>query len=149
MADSIKIPDQYDDMFKDLCTERKNRKVFETRKDLLLFAAAVGVTHSKKIELMKSSNIEPVKISVFRGEFDIDLINLITLYETKNPLLLDSSHQDDRHKLFEEYANGGLELIFNLVYNKPGDWEDHFIDMILSLNKESTNPLDDITNAWN
>ena len=148
MADSIKIPAQYDDMFKDLCTERKNRKVFDTYKDLLLFAAALGIHHDKKINLSKSSNVEPVKISVFRGEFDLDFINLITLHYSSNPLLLDSTHQDDRYRLFEEYANGGLEMIFNLVYNKTGDWEDHCIDLIVSINKQTSNPLDDITKAW-
>jgi dnd system-associated protein 4 len=147
MADSIKIPAQYDDMFKDLCTDRKNRKVFETYKDLLLFAAAVGKNKGSRIPYSKS-NLDPVRLSYFRGEYDIDTLNCIALSETSDPKILSQSSDDDKIKILEEYMNSGLELIQNNVYENPGSWEDHIIDMILAVQKKDINPLDDITNAW-
>lgn len=147
MADSIKIPAQYDDMFKDLCTDKKNRKVFETYKDLLLFAAVVGRNKGSRIPYSKS-NIDPVRLSYFRGDYDLDTLNCIALSETSDPQIMSQSQEENRVKIIEEYMNGGLAIIKNHIYDKPGNWEEHIIDLIITEQNEKTNPLDDITKAW-
>ncbi|MBN1969162.1 MAG: DNA phosphorothioation-associated protein 4 [Candidatus Delongbacteria bacterium] len=147
MADSIRIPAQYDKMFKDLCMSKINQQVFETYKDMLLFAAALGNHHDSRITFTKSA-LDPVRLSYFRGDYDLELLNCIALVDTKEPRILNPNEEDEKIKILEEYINGGLDIIFNQIYNKAGSWEDHLIDLIVSQDGEASDPLDDITKAW-
>jgi len=147
MADSIKIPAQYNDMFKDMCTDKKNQQVFETYKDLLLFSASLGKSRDSSIKF-NNSTLDPVRLSYFRGDYDLDLLNCIAILEEDDPSILGKDSEDKRIEVIEEYINGGLKIIHNDIYSKPGNWEDHLINLIISEQEEQTNPLDDITSAW-
>lgn len=148
MADRVRIPAEHTEMFKDLCTNRKNQQVFDTYKDLLMFSASLGYKENKRIAFDKS-DLDPVRLSIFSGIYDQTMFNFIAIATNNEPKILSSENEDERIKMFEEYANGGLSIIKDLVYNKPGNWEGHLLNMIVSQNDEQRkDPLDDITSAW-
>lgn len=147
MADSIRIPEQYNDMFKDMCTDRKNQKVFDSYKDLLLFAATLGKSKNVKVKIDKST-LDPVRLTIFRGDYDLDIINCIALAETGEPKIMSELESDTKLRIIEDYCNGGLKIIYEKVYTQPGNWETAILDLMISEEKEESDPLDDITKAW-
>ena len=85
---------------------------FKQKSDVLAFAAALGLKKDRKTPL-GNSFAEPIRLGVFEGQgYDI-LINLIALHEKEDPKLLSNSPADVEHRvsIFEEYANGGLEIL--------------------------------------
>ncbi|MER3491380.1 MAG: DNA phosphorothioation-associated protein 4 [Mastigocladus sp. ERB_26_2] len=89
---------------------------FQTFADVVVFAAALGAKHKKRVPLGEISKREPSPIPqeqfIVRG-YDT-VINLIAIVETQDIKVLsfhDEKNNEKRNLLFEEYANGGLEIL--------------------------------------
>lgn len=91
---------------------------FETMADALSFAALFGYMRSKRIPLGTPSK----KIDAIRPEYlPAHIAEIVALMETKSlePLSEDEDLDDrDPSRIFEEYANGGLELLNSLLRTK-------------------------------
>lgn len=85
---------------------------FPTYRDILLFAAAVGFRQQRRVPFAASSG-DPIRSDVLMAPgFSDTLINMIAAnVVTDDPEIMDDSRIDERFKIFEEYANGGLEYI--------------------------------------
>ncbi|MFM6080920.1 MAG: DNA phosphorothioation-associated protein 4, partial [Dolichospermum sp.] len=90
----------------------------QTFADVIVFAAALGVKYKKRVPLGEISKREPapIRLEVFAvSGYDI-LIKLIALTETQDIIILSphgEEHEKQRNGIFEEYANGGLEILQN------------------------------------
>ena len=89
---------------------------FQTYGDVIVFAAGLGAKHNKRVPLREISKREPSPIPqeqfIVRG-YDI-IINLLAINETKDIKvlsLLEEKSYEKRNYIFEEYANGGLEIL--------------------------------------
>ncbi|MFH7027215.1 MAG: DNA phosphorothioation-associated protein 4 [Heteroscytonema crispum UTEX LB 1556] len=89
---------------------------FQTFADVVVFAAALGAKQKKRVPLGEISKREPSPIPqeqfIVRG-YDT-VINLIAITETKDIKILsfqEDNNNEKRNYLFEEYANGGLEIL--------------------------------------
>ncbi|KAB8334995.1 DNA phosphorothioation-associated protein 4 [Scytonema tolypothrichoides VB-61278] len=89
---------------------------FQTYADVIVFAAALGAKHNKRVPLGEISKREPSPIPqeqfIVRG-YDT-VINLIAITETKDIKILSFNEDksvEKRNHIFEEYANGGLEFL--------------------------------------
>jgi dnd system-associated protein 4 len=89
---------------------------FATYADLVMFAAALGARKRRRSPLNSISTTEPAPIAleifISRG-YDV-AIKLLAIAETGDPKILsvyDPKAEEDRLKIFEEYANGGLEIL--------------------------------------
>lgn len=80
--------------------------------DVLVFAAAVGIRRGRRKPLMEPL-AEPIRQSVFDGQGYDTMMNLIALHADPRPSVLADSDEavNARAKAFEEYANGGLEVL--------------------------------------
>lgn len=96
----------------------EQRTPFSTYRDVMIFSAAVGISHKKKLAFDQTS--EPIPWQVMSGTGGETLINLIALVDESNLELLEQDRFEDRLRLFEEYANGGLEIIQQRVATSPG-----------------------------
>jgi dnd system-associated protein 4 len=83
---------------------------------VIVFAAALGVKYKKRVPLGEISKREPAPIPqeqfIVRG-YDT-VINLLGLIETEDIGILslhDGNNNEKRNHIFEEYANGGLEVL--------------------------------------
>jgi len=86
--------------------------VFLTYGDILTFAAALGFQYKKRIPFEKASRRDPDP--VLQEQFrDASIIGLLAFAETQNAkiLSLDEESDQQRAKIFQEYANGGLEIL--------------------------------------
>ncbi|MFC4605834.1 hypothetical protein [Rhodococcus kronopolitis] len=85
---------------------------FPTFRDILLFAAAVGFRQGRRVPFVKTSG-ESIRLDVLMAPaFSDTLVNMIAAnVVSDDPEIMDGGRVGSRIKIFEEYANGGLEYI--------------------------------------
>lgn len=109
-------------------------KPFQSYIDVLVFAAALGAKRNHREPLGEFSRKEPdpIPYDVYK-KYD-KVINLLAVVATKNPRVLADSEeaQESRIKIFEEYANAGLEIIDNEIKGSV----DHLERILLFLSSE-------------
>ncbi len=97
---------------KDLMAVEDGKGPFRLQVDALAFAAVLGANRNRKVPLNETIK-DPIRQEVFtRQGYDI-LFNLLAIYYSNDPkILADTDEMDDkRATIFEEYANGGLEIL--------------------------------------
>ncbi len=87
--------------------------VFDAYRDLLVFAAGLGFARNRRQSFEHSS--EPIPWSVFSGVGLDGFVNMLAAVTDDDYTILDPERYDERLKVFEEYANGGLEVIHELL----------------------------------
>ncbi|MBD1591594.1 DNA phosphorothioation-associated protein 4 [Arthrobacter sp. S1_S22] len=85
---------------------------FTTYRDVLLFAAAVGWSQDRRVPLNGSAG-EGIRLEVLTSPaYSDSLISMIAVDAVSDdPEILDAVRLEERIRIFEEYANGGLEYI--------------------------------------
>ena len=108
-----------------------DRSLFPTIRELLCFAALLGYSEGKRIPLDSDSGKEDVSYQQFeRGDAE-DLIYLIALAETKDPEILKDGEESRCAEIFEEYANGGLQILRDAMNQSGGEYPDRDIQELL------------------
>lgn len=115
-ANRIRISKDKAELVKSLTTSENNASPFPTYADVMVFAAALGAKRKKRSPLGQISKKDPgpinLEIFVTRG-YDI-AIKLLAITDTKDSKILsihDKNAAEKRSQIFEEYANGGLEIL--------------------------------------
>lgn len=119
--------------------------IFDTYKDVFMFAAAVGFKYEERLPFEGSA--EPIEWPVFRGVTDVPIINAIALHETEdiNILLPDDETFNRKLSILEEYASGGLQILKRRVLDAPGDPLDNLIALLMEqVNEEATSERDSL-----
>lgn len=102
----VRRPQQYEA----LMLELRQEAAFATYRDVLLFAAAVGSYIQRPVPFTNSG--EPIRYETLKEPmFSETLINMIAANEVDDPEIMDITRANERVRIFEEYANGGLEYI--------------------------------------
>ncbi|MCP6757234.1 MAG: DNA phosphorothioation-associated protein 4 [Fischerella sp. CENA71] len=89
---------------------------FQTFADVIVFAAALGAKHKKRVPLGEISKREPspIRLEYFASVGNDWVIKLLGITETQDIKILslgEEEHEANRNHIFEEYANGGLEIL--------------------------------------
>ncbi|MHC5756276.1 DNA phosphorothioation-associated protein 4 [Nostoc sp.] len=105
-------------LVKDLTSSDGGTGPFNTFADVIVFAAALGAKHKKRVVLGEISKREPspIRIEYFASMGNDILIKLLAINETKDIKTLsinEEEYERQRNHIFEEYANGGLEILQN------------------------------------
>ena len=107
------------------------RTLFPTIRELLCFAALLGYSEERRIPLDRTNGVEDVSYQQFeRGDAE-DLIYLIALADTRNFEILRDGKEGECAKIFEEYVNGGLEILQNVLKRSGGEFPDRDIKEFL------------------
>lgn len=114
-------------------TKQKNKDwIFDNNKDLFLFAVSLGYKDNKKRPLAKKDGEIP--LSVFqRSKDNLDFIDLVALGDTGDVYILDWDDEeivDKKLTIVEEYANRGLEIIEEKLFNNNTDVYDNLLQLI-------------------
>lgn len=133
----IKRPKDQEDLYRQLINSDEFG-VFSTYKDVFMLSGIVGFMESKRRQF--SSQAEGITWSVFNLDTDEPIINAVALAETNdlNILLDDDDTFDKKMTIFEEYAAGGLETVFNKVMENQKQALNNYYDFILSVENELT-----------
>lgn len=131
-----------EEIIKSLMSE--NVGVFKEIWKLLLFAAQVGMRNDNRKELKAVDAGKGIDQSTF-GNCPAwpGVLYLMTLAETKKSDCLSGTAEadDDRVAVFQEYANGGLEILRDFFAGRPLDL-DGLIAFIETQREESAGRLD-------
>jgi dnd system-associated protein 4 len=133
-ANRIKIAKDKAELVKALVASNEKTAPFQTYVEVLVFAAALGAKRKKRVPLMDSAkDLSPLRQDYFASGFTL-IINLLAFTETKNINILSEDEKADEQRIhvFEEYANGGLEI---LQYELRGA-ADYSERILLLLNSE-------------
>lgn len=92
--------------------ELRDDAAFSTFRDILLFAAAVGVHFQRRVPFDVAAG-DPIRYETLTvPTFSQALISMIAANEVADdPEIMDNSRLEERIQIFEEYVNGGLEYI--------------------------------------
>ncbi len=112
----IKVAKDKAELVRKLLDSKETRSAFQTYADILVFAASFGIKNQKKVPLKEICHKEPAPISleVFISRGYDWVIKLIAVTDTQDTKILsdyESDAETQRVKIFEEYANGGLEKL--------------------------------------
>ena len=133
----VRRPREHEEMLHALC--QSDKKIFNSYKDALVFAACLGYSKDATKPFDKSS--EPVGMHIFRAEFDEAVFYCLALAESQDVACLSDNKIDERIKCFEEYAAAGLDTIRNRVFESNLDWDDAITELVLEQYKDDRNLL--------
>ena len=115
-AGRIRVAKDKANLVKGLISADGGNGPFQTFADVIVFAAALGAKYNKRVPLQEISKREPapIRLEIFAVSGYDSLMKLLGIIETQNIQIL-SPHEEDlekqRNEIFEEYANGGLEVL--------------------------------------
>jgi dnd system-associated protein 4 len=100
------------DIIKRLVVGDDSTGPFELIADALVFAAGLGLRRNRRVPV-GSAVSEPIRQDVFDRHGYDTMMNLVVLHSDQRPQVLGDSEEaaERRATAFEEYANGGLELL--------------------------------------
>lgn len=93
--------------------------IFRYNKDLMIFAAMIGYAYNKRLPL--SSDKISITLGTYHNTEDDGFIYLLALMENKNATCLKDANLSESIKIFEEYCNGGLDIIQDWFRSNPTD----------------------------
>ena len=88
-----------------------SQTVFQTIRELLCFAAMLGFQKKKRSKIHANERGEDVMIEEFERVNAVDYIYCIAVAETGGMEILKADSEEDMVTIFEEYINGGLEIL--------------------------------------
>jgi len=100
--------------FMESLQKSKPHGAFPTYRDAMIFCAAVGWRYERKIPFEASAG--PIDWSTMINRFGTeDLVDTIAFADSKDVEILDPKRLTERIRIFECYANGGLEVIDEIM----------------------------------
>ena len=98
--------------------EESQKKLFPTIRELLSFAAMLGFSEDRKTKLDKSAGLEdiqPPQYESSQGSTALEILWAIAVAHTKSTDILKDGMERECTDIFEEYANGGLDIISDWI----------------------------------
>lgn len=115
MADRrIRIAKDKVQLVKELSVQEGGKGFFRHMVDILAFSAALGYARNNRSPLNEPAKVpDPIRHSVFQTHGYDTIINLLAVSDSEDPGILANRDdmEDKRAAIFEEYANGGLEIL--------------------------------------
>jgi len=120
MADiRIKVAKDKAKLVKALRSGEGSAGLFQTYVDVMVFAATLGAKRGKYIPVSDTSkkDPDPIPLEHFISKGHDQTINLLAVTHIRDPKILGNNEDMERKRveIFESYANGGFEIIQNLL----------------------------------
>jgi dnd system-associated protein 4 len=116
MENRIRVAKDKAELVQSLIASTENNSPFQTYADVILFAAVLGAKNKRRTPLGEISKKEPgpISIEIFIARGYDPVMKLIAIAATENINVISPDRSDveqQRIQIFEEYANGGLDLL--------------------------------------
>jgi dnd system-associated protein 4 len=143
MKGRIRVAKDKAEFIRALKNSENSSSPFETYADIVTFAAVIGAKRKQREPLEKISLKDPDPIpqdQFFRRGYE-SIISLLAIVSIKEPKVLSSSeeYEDQRLRVFEEYANAG----FRILRDELSGSEDYTKQILLILMKARLDEKDD------
>jgi dnd system-associated protein 4 len=118
----------------DLLVQLVGQGPFQELRDVLVFAAAVGWHENRRMPL--AARGEPIRWEVAANRRGTEpLVNMIAASASGDPEILADDRFDERLAIFEEYANGGLEILRGLLAAEPRPAVDVVLELVQKVSR--------------
>lgn len=95
--------------------------LFGTMREFICFAAMVGVS-TDTCRPLTGKTVEIVDWRVFEKRDEaVDILHTIGIYHTHGTDILKPDREAELIKIFEEYINGGIDVIKDWIAKEPSD----------------------------
>ena len=95
--------------------------MFATLREALTFCAMLGYKERRRLPLSLQAGVEDIAGAQYQINDAVDMLFALALAESKTSDVLRPDRERDCVQIYEEYANGGLELVQS--------WIDRFADI--------------------
>jgi dnd system-associated protein 4 len=146
----IKVPKDKADFIESLLYKSdQGRGPFESKAQVMAFAAACGIHHGKPLPLTKGTG-EPIRYEIFEREGFDTMINIIAVCFTNDIKVLNRNDEmeDRRAAIFEEFANRGLELLQNKLKGEIDYTQALLLLLMRFLDSKGKDVLEDLTGIF-
>ena len=99
----------------------KDATMFPTLREALTFCAVLGYKERRRLPLDPSAGSEDIAGAQYQTNEAVDILFALALADAKTSDVLRPDRERDCVQIYEEYANGGLELVQS--------WVDRFSDL--------------------
>ncbi|MGG0706533.1 DNA phosphorothioation-associated protein 4 [Bacillus paramobilis] len=132
----IRRPKDQEEMYKVLTDRDELGGIFSSFKDIFMLAGIVGFMNKKRKTF--TSSLEQIHWNVFNSETDETVINAVALAETGDLTIINTDDEafDRKIIIYEEYAAGGLEYLYDKIMENPRYALDNYFDFLKSMEKE-------------
>ncbi|MGE1000305.1 DNA phosphorothioation-associated protein 4, partial [Bacillus sp. Gnz1/3] len=132
----IRRPKDQEEMYKVLTDRDELGGIFSSFKDIFMLAGIVGFMNKKRKTF--TSSLEQIHWNVFNSETDETVINAVALAETRDLTIINTDDEafDRKITIYEEYAAGGLEYLYDKIMENPRYALDNYFDFLKSMEKE-------------
>jgi dnd system-associated protein 4 len=112
----VRVAKDKAELVKSLIASTENNSPFQTYADVILFAAVLGAKQKQRLPLGEISKKEPgpISIEIFIARGYDPVMKLIAIAATENINVISpdrAEFEQQRVQIFEEYANGGLDIL--------------------------------------
>lgn len=123
----VRRPQQHEALMQELQQDAK----FPTYRDILIFAAAVGFRQERRMPFNDAFG-DPIRYETLTvPSFSDALVGMIAVnVVADDPEIMDGTRLDERVRIFEEYANGGLDYIQEQVNVRSQPAERVVLDLV-------------------
>ncbi len=134
----IRIPKDKVKLIKELCDSESDKRIFSSMADCMTFAAAYGYSKNKRISFQEVAS-DPIRYHIFEGNNYDTFFHLLAMYiESDAHVLGDSDEMFQRRaKIFEEFANGGLDLLQSELQSSSDTMEPLFAIISKQINRNN------------
>ena len=134
MPRRVKRPEDKSELMESL-RESEDGGIFDTYKDIMLFAAALAANKGESKPFQKSE--ERIQYDIFTKYSDNEaLIYLLGLFRREDLSILSDDNADERLNVLEQYANAGLEEIDSSIKSTGGSKLDAIINLIVEAEED-------------
>jgi len=104
----------------------------KTMKEVFMYAMGIGFKNGKRVPLKKRTGVIPLRTF---SDAEISLIKAIAITEKRSVDVLFGENVKEAFETAEEYANGGIDMLYYQVFgDEPGDpdkkMEQHLRDIL-------------------
>jgi dnd system-associated protein 4 len=119
---------------RELIEQLASQRPFRENRDVLVFAAAVGWHERRRVPL--ATKDEPIRWETATNRRGTEpLANMIAAVESNDPEILSDDRFDERLEIFEQYANGGLEVLRGLLASEPRAAVDVILELVQKISR--------------
>jgi dnd system-associated protein 4 len=144
LKNALNKSEEYESYYQMLGTSED--RLFSSMKDVFMTALIVGYLKDAQKPFKKSGG-EPIKLHIFSQE-DRNIMDIIALDKTRDLSMLLRENEEEKYKIIEEYANGGMEYLVE-GFCKPVPSHDNLLKFVLSYKKDETTQKKDILDILN
>ena len=95
-------------------------RVFETLRDALTFCAFLGFREGTRLPLDSQAGTEDIQAIVYQNNPNgVDAVFALAVAEVKDTNVLKVDREPEMRKVYEEYANKGLEIVSLWLRGNP------------------------------